>query len=266
MMWRHSKFLFSVAVPLIAVPLGLYSSSPSPQGLDGVLRDMGFYPVNPPSTLVGLGSLYNVSPDGRNYTTVCEVDPALLVGRIKTSPSTRYAAQQLQDASYAWDARLAKLVSTKLSSDVVDSLTLSLSDVTVLEVPLALNEEILTKLTEDPNCDSAVHRLLENNEFVCQGQGVLAATVEYRVNVKSGVQDATEAKREAINAVKSTVEAHTNVQIMQTDEKLVTGTALHYGVKLNPTCLALPTARHGRYLPRGWVDRVMNFVRDDLTG
>jgi hypothetical protein len=266
MIWRHSKLMFSVAVSLFAVPLWVYSSSPSPQGMDGVLRDMGYNAVYPPSTLVGLGSLYNVSSDGRNYTTVCEVDPALLVGRTKQSRSTQYTAQQLQDVNYAWGARLASLVSTKLSSDVLESVNLSLSDVTVFEVPLAWNEEIFIKLTEDPNCDAAVHRLLENNEFVCQGKGVLAATVEYGVNIKSGVQDATEAKREAISAVKSTVEADTNVQIVQKDEKLETGTALNYGVKLNPTCVTPPTARHGRYLPRGWVDRFVNFVRDDVTG
>jgi hypothetical protein len=115
---RHTKVLFSVTMPLLAVPLGIYYFSTPPQGLDGVLRDMGFYPVNPPSTLVGLGTLYHVSSDGRNYTTVCEVDPALFVGKIKTSPSTRYAAQQLQDASYKWDGRLASLVRTKLTSGV----------------------------------------------------------------------------------------------------------------------------------------------------
>src|SRR5258707_897742 len=121
MIWRRSKLVFSVAVPLFAIPMWVYSSSHSLQGMDGVLRDMGYNSVYPPSTLVGLGSLYNVSPDGRNYRTVCEVDPALLVGRIKSSPSTQYTAQQLQDASYAWGVRLASLVSTKLSSDVVES-------------------------------------------------------------------------------------------------------------------------------------------------
>lgn len=266
MSWRHRIVLFSVTVPLLAVPLWIYSSSPSPQGLDGVLRDMGFYPVNPPSTLVGLGSLYNVSADGRNYTTVCEVDPALLAGKIKKSPSTRYAAQQLQDASYGWDARLASIVRTKLTSDIVDSVSLSLSDVTVLEVPLAWNEEIFRKLTEDPDCDSTVRRLLNNNEFVCQGQAILAATVEYGVNIKSDVRNATEAKKEAVSAVKTAVAASSNVEVVQQDEKLVTGTALHYGVKVSPICLTLPNARHGRYLPHNWVDRVVNFVRDDVTG
>ena len=54
----------TVAVPAFAYWVQL----PASDLLADKLRSYGFYAINPPSTLVDVGSLYYVSEDGRQYT------------------------------------------------------------------------------------------------------------------------------------------------------------------------------------------------------
>ena len=39
--------------------------------LDRTLKSMGFLPINPPSTLLGIGSLFYVDPQVKFFRTVC---------------------------------------------------------------------------------------------------------------------------------------------------------------------------------------------------
>ena len=68
--------LMLAAVPVIYVAL---RAADARTALDRSLWDAGFYPLKPPSTLVGPGSIYHVSRDGKFYRTICKVDAAVFV-------------------------------------------------------------------------------------------------------------------------------------------------------------------------------------------
>jgi hypothetical protein len=250
---------------LILLPSVIYLATvlmaeKNPDALDDLLRTMGFNPINPPSTLIGLGSIYRVSADGREYQTLCPASPELLAGKSVESPSTRTVADQLKRATYKLNGKLAQQVSDAIGSDQSESVRYSLNDVKLLEIPLSINRTVFATLVSDESCKQEVDYQLNNNEFVCQGQTILAASAEYEVQSASGMSNAA-ATEQALQAVKGAVEANTNTEVIRSGAKLTSGTSLDYGIKVNPTCIAPPHARFARRLPRNGFDRFMNFVK-----
>lgn len=258
-------------IATIAVLVGTASYFASQVGRTGTalerrLFEIGFYPVRPPSTLVGPGSIYHVSRDGKFYTTVCKADESIVTRAVQQSPGEQMIARELQKAKYTLDGNPASLINTALNSDVVESVAYALTDVAVLEIPLDKNEEIFVRLTQSEGCRHVVDRLLESREFVCQGQSVLMATVEYQLKTKSGTSIRAALDGESKHLVKAAIEASTDSDIKLDQDRFVSGNGLNYGVKVNPTCVARPGDRYPRYLPRNAYDRMMNFIRLDLLG
>lgn len=256
-----------VFVALVVVPAAIYvgipgdrSGEPDGSGLDTLLRGMGFNPINPPSTLIGLGSVYQVSADGREYRTICPVDPALLAGNVVESPSTRTVAEQLRRASYTMEGKLARKISDKLGADSTESIHYSLTDVELLEVPLAVNRMIFATLTESPACKAEVDFELASGQFVCQGQTILSATADYDVRAASKETDSVQV-RQAVSVVKAAIDANAKADSGTSGAKSVAGSGLHWGVKVNPVCIAPPHSRFARVLPRDRFDQVLNFVK-----
>jgi len=264
---RHQwGLLVAVAVLALAVVYLELQRGRTSSALERTLRDIGFYPIRPPSKLVGPGSIYHVSRDGRFYTTVCEADETRVSKVIRDSPSEEMIARELQNTRYALDGNPASLINAKLESNVVESIAYSLSNVAVLEIPLDKNEEIFVQLTENEGCRRAVDRLLANREFVCQGQAVLIASVEYHLNAKSGRSAEGALDPQKASVVKEVIEASVEGNIDLEQGRFVSGTGLHYGVKVNPTCVARPSDRYPRYLPRNALDRFVNWIRLDVLG
>lgn len=208
--------------------------------------DAGFYPLSPPSRLVMPGSIYQVSRDGRFYTTICRADDADVAPITQVSETQDVVASSLQNGTFNLDAKTAEAVNARLNSNLVRGVQYSLRDVAVLEIPLAQNNEIFVKLTSQKPCHDVVQRLLERGDLVCQGQAVLRATVEYRL-VTSGNADAV---AELVGTtIKSALEGALKTSIAFEDGKLVSGVNLHYGVKVNPICVTLSTDEMPRQLP-----------------
>jgi hypothetical protein len=201
-----------------------------------------------------------VSADGKEYQTLCQASTELLAGKIVESPSTRTVADQLKRATYKLKGKLAQQVSDAIGSDQSESVRYSLNDVKLLEIPLSSNRNIFAELVKDQNCRQEVDYQLGNGEFVCQGQTILAASAEYEVRTASGLSGAA-ATEHALRAVKGAVEANTQTEITRSGDKLTSGEALHYGVKVNPSCITPPHGRFARRLPRNGFDRFMNFVK-----
>jgi hypothetical protein len=260
----------AIVVPALFVgPAALYHFSDSAVvtgrsdnggGLDDLLRSMGFNPINPPSNIIGLGSIYQVSADGREYRTICPVGTALLSASVSESPSTRTVAEQLQRASFALEGQFAQRISDKIGADKSQAVRYTLSDVRLLEVPLAVNRTIFTRLIEDAACRAEVDFELRNQQFVCQSQTILEATAAYDVATGSTVTDAVQLQQTTA-AVKEVIEADAKGHVETSGTKLITGSALHYGVKVNPLCVAPPQSRFARSLPRNRFDQAMNFIK-----
>jgi hypothetical protein len=231
--------------------------------LDRTLWDIGFYPVKPPSNLVGPGSIYHVSRDGKFYTTICKADEEDIKSVMERSPSEEMIARELQNTNYGLGADPVRFINAKLNSDVVESVNYTLTSVNVLEIPLEKNYEIFVKLTQRDACRQAIDSLLQAREFVCQGQSGLVATVEYKLTSKAVVEGGAKITPEDGPTIKAALEAAVNADIKFDRGRFVSGTGLHYGVKVNPTCVARPTDG-ARHLPRNTFDRIVNFVLLDL--
>jgi len=263
------KRIAAIVIPtLFAAPAALYVDGAShgdparpgaSDGLDELLRGMGFNPINPPSNIIELGSIYQVSADGREYRTICRVDPALLASQVVVSPSTREVAEQLHHASYALEGQVAQKINAKLGAENGELIRYSLDDVQLLEVPLAVNRMIFEKLISTPECQAEVDFQLRNNQFVCQGQTILTASAEYRIGTASDISDAAHL-RDVVAAVKEAVEADTKAEVETTGTRQLSGKALHYGVKVNPLCAAPPHSRFSRALPHDRFEQYVNFV------
>jgi hypothetical protein len=256
-----------VLATVTAAPIGTYlvwTGSASGTALERTLWDIGFYPIRPPSTLVAPGSIYHVSADGRFYTIICKADEEETRRLMERSSSEETVARELQNGAYKLDLASAGAINARLKGDVVESVTYSLRDVSVLEIPLEKNEEIFVRLTQRKSCRDVVDRLLENGELVCQGQSVLRATVEYRLATKAGAE--SEARLADIPSVEAALEAAISTRVAFDNGRFVSGTALHYGVKVNPICVTRPTDTEPRTLPRNKFDRLAHFVRYTLPG
>ena len=69
--------------------------------------------------------------------------------------------------------------------------------------------------------------------------------------VSAGDDGSAEAVAELIGtAIKSALEGAPETSIAYEDGRLVSGVNLHYGVKVNPICVTLPTDEMPRRLPR----------------
>jgi len=65
--------------------------------------------------------------------------------------------------------------------------------------------------------------------------------------------------------VKLAVESQSEQAVVEKDGRLFAGTALEYGVSMNPICLAPPDAHFQRILPQTTLGRVANFVLFNLV-
>ena len=99
--------------------------------------------------------------------------------------------------------------------------------------------------------------------YVCQGQKILQATAEYKLDLETRKKLATHAKAtvEDVNkTMKRAIEAQTGQEVEERSGRLLAGSALKYGVAMNPVCLAPPDGRFRRVLPQTTFRRAVNFV------
>ena len=113
-----------------------------------------------------------------------------------------------------------------------------------------------------PECSAAALQELNSGGFVCQGQEILRATAEFKLDRDSQSKLATrvDATPGKVNdALKAAVETQSDQSLVEREGRMLSGSALTYGVAMTPF-LAPKDARFPRVLPRSKWDRVVNFV------
>jgi len=245
------KIAIAVTVAVIPAVVIALQFGDTRNALDRSLEGNGFYPLKPPSTLVGPGSIYHVSRDGKFYRTICKAEDSKVMPFVMRSPSEEMMVRELQKAKYSLGADAMRMINAHLESDTIESANYTLSSVSVLEIPLDRNEEILIELTGHEACRKAIDDLLANREFVCQGQSALLATVEYRLVSKANVGGRVELTPEKLtpekaSSIKAALQETVNANIDFANGKFTSGTGLYYGVKVNPYCISRPTDRVAR--------------------
>jgi hypothetical protein len=111
----------------------VYMYEPNPDKLNEAIIDIGFYPITPPNILRAPGSIYQVSSDVKYYTMLCEVDPKRLVDVTRTSPTNSQVSSELRKARLGVSADLLWNIKTNADTKLVETVSLELDDVEVLD-------------------------------------------------------------------------------------------------------------------------------------
>jgi hypothetical protein len=138
-----------------------------------------------------------------------------------------------------------------------------MTEVVLEEIPLGDSSLIFAKLMERQECNRVAMQYIRAGGYVCQGQKILHATAEFKLDRDVQNKIATKAKvttDEIRDLVKGAVEAQSEHSVVERGGRLVSGAALNYGVSMNPMCLAPVDGHFARILPRTTFERVVNFV------
>ena len=261
-----TKIALAATVATVAVPLVLhYWNMPGEDPLGDTLRAYGFVPINPPSNLMEVGSLYYVDPEVREFKAICHADKADLDGVVVSSRSWEMQENLERNGRFNTGVKidLGWVVSGSDDKDYVVKVRASLNDVMIEEIPLGSNLQIYTKLMSKPQCNEVAMQYLHGGGYVCQGQKILQATAEYKLDRDTQDKLAANAKAssdEIKSLVKQAVETQSDQSVVDKGGRLFAGAALKYGVSMNPFCLAPLEGRFQRVLPRTAFDRAKNFL------
>ena len=265
-MRKMTMLALAATVTAVAVPAAAYYlTSPGDDPLGDTLRQYGFVPINPPSNLMNVGSLYYVDSEVKDFKAICHADKADLEDSVVSSRSWEMQESLERKGRFATGVKvdLGWLLNDNVDKNYVVEVHLSLTDIVLEEIPLGPNWSIFAKLMEKPECSQVAMRYIHAGGYVCQGQKILQATAEFKLDRDAQSKLAANAKATADNIkdiVKLAVESQGDQTVVDKEGRLFAGTALKYGVSMNPICLAPPTGRFQRVLPHTALGRVTNFV------
>jgi hypothetical protein len=239
LIWLVSLAVFGFAV--VAAVL-VFLPHPAADEIELAIKEAGFGPVTPPNRLRGPGSLY-VAEGNNFYHQVCRADPAVLEGKVQTSPTVAHAREKLEKSDFTWNGDLVQLLNAKLDGVRVTSIKYSLVDVTIHEIADADLKTIQRTVMSDPQCENAVQDYLKEHKKVCSGYAALSASTSFRVYTESkagmDVQEATK----LTGVVKQHLEQHTGGQIQIRNTEEFSGENLYYGILLSEFCTLIDEDR-----------------------
>jgi hypothetical protein len=271
-MRKAFKFALAAALITVAMPAVAYRLM-TPADLDPMtetLREFGFVPVRLPSNLMNVGSLYYVDSGLKDFKTTCRASAAALGEDVIVSRSwdIEKTLQRKGQLDTAVSIDFGSVIKGGYENDLTHTVRFSLTQVTVEELPLDRSSLIYTKLMSDPACNSVALEFVDDapRGYVCQVQKTLRATAEIKLDrdVQNKLQASAKVD-DVTGKIKEAIETQTNVSVVERDGRFFTGTALTYGVSMNPTCLAPLTGRFPRILPQNRFDRFLNFVKFDIV-
>jgi hypothetical protein len=258
--------MLALAAAVLAVPsAAYYMTIPSNDPLGDTLRGYGFVPINPPSNLMTVGSLYYVDSKVRDFTTICPAEKSDLEEAVVSSRSLEMQESLERNGQLATGVKIdvGWLLKGSVDKNYVVKVHSSLTDVVLDEIPLGTNWLIFAKLMEKPQCNQMAMQYLRAGGYVCQGQKILRATAEFKLDrdaqSKLGA-NATATPGNVKDIVKLAVETQSDQAVVDKEGRLLAGKALEYGVSMTPICLAPPNSRFERVLPRTPLGQFTNFV------
>src|SRR5258708_7649179 len=251
----------TVAIPAAAYYLTSHKEDP----LGDMLGEYGFAPISPPSNLMNVGSLYYVDSQAKDFRAICNAEKDDLKDSVVSSRSWEMQENLERNGRFATGVKVdvGWLVNGGIDRDYVVKVHSSLTDILLEEIPLGSNWLIFAKLMKKPQCSEVALRYINAGGYVCQGQKILHATAEFKLDRDAQSRLAAGSKATVDNVrdiVKLAVESQSEQAVVEKDGRLFAGTALEYGVSMNPICLAPPTGRFQPVLPHTALRRVTNFV------
>jgi hypothetical protein len=265
-MQKMTTLALAMTVTAVAVPAAAYywpRSGDDPLG--DTLRGYGLAPITPPTNLMSVGSLYYVDAGVKDFRPICHAEKADLEGAVKTSRSWEMQQELERKGRFATDVKIdfGWLFKGDVDNNYVQKVHFSLTDVVIEEIPLGTNWLIFAKLMEKAECNKVAMQYINGGGYVCQGQKILQATAEFKLDRDVQNKLATSAKvtaDEVKDLVKRAIETQSDQSVVEQSGRLFSGSALKYGVSMNPICMAPPNGRFERVLPRTVLGRILNFV------
>lgn len=265
-MRRMTMLALGATVTTAAIaPAAYYLTSHSEDPLGVMLGEYGFVPISPPSNLMNVGSLYYVDSKVKDFKAICNAEKDDLKDSVVSSRSWEMQENLERNGRFATGVKVdvGWLLNGGVDKNYVMKVHSSLTDIILEEIPLGSNWLIFAKLMEKPQCSQVAMRYIHAGGYVCQGQKILHATAEFKLDRDAQSKLAASSRATADNIkdiVKLAVESQSEQAVVEKDGRLFAGTALEYGVSMNPICLAPPDGRFQRILPHTALGRVTNFV------
>ncbi|MBR0692936.1 hypothetical protein [Bradyrhizobium lablabi] len=260
------RTMVTIAAIVVGAPIAAHSlQTPSNDQLGDTLREYGFIPKNPPTTLMTVGSLYYIDPDAKRFTPICVASKADIGEALLSSPSVELQQRLERKGQLATGISIdiGWIFKGSASNDYVVKVNYSLTDVRVDELPLGVNSQIFGKLMDQPQCNQVAVQYMRAGGYVCQVTSILSATAEFKldrdVQNKLGTSS-NETVNDVKDIMKRAVESHGNQEVVDKEGRLLAGKALQYGAALTPLCLAPEHSRFSRVVPTTTLGRFWNYV------
>src|SRR5260370_35304541 len=137
-------------VPAVAFYWTTSHNSEDPLG--DTLRNYGFVPINPPSNLMNVGSLYYVDSRVKDFRAICNAEEDDLKDSVVSSRSWEMQENLERNGRFATGVKVdvGWLLSGGLDKNYVVKVHSSLTGILLEEIPLGSNWLIFAKLMKKP--------------------------------------------------------------------------------------------------------------------
>jgi len=223
-----------IAAVIVIAPIYIYYSKPhQTNALEDAIRSLRFHPITPPTTLRAPGTIYVIDDDGEVESVLCWADAKDLKDVMRESPTESLDTQNLRKATLNSSAKLTESLKEQVQGDVIESVSFTLADVSVLEVSIESLRRLSATLQDKPGCGDSVVFYIHAGKHICQGQQVLKATARYTITNKREVTGEIAVKLN--DAIRATIDPKASFD----GKTVTTGEGLFYGMRLAPLCMAL---------------------------
>ena len=165
------RYLVAIAALVVAAPLAAHSfQKPGSDQLGDTLREFGFIPKNPPTTLMTLGSIYYVDSEAKHFFPICIANKDDIGDAVRSSPSVelQQSLERKGQLATGISIDIGWLLKGSADSNYVVKVNYSLTDVRVEEIALGANWQVFGKLMDQPQCSQMAMRYLHAGGYVCQ--------------------------------------------------------------------------------------------------
>jgi len=234
-LWLGCGVFVAIGLVMVAAWVGFPRKK---QTITAILSETGYFEVVPPSTFGGPGTINTIEylSNGRlELHPTCDVDPAILTGKIQKSPTVDRDLKQSLERNLDVSAQVRDKLSAVAGMQQVDSIHLKLENANIL---LISDESLISTRNAllKAECEDAVTQNLSSGGVVCQTRSVLEADVVYEIKYHNKISMEEKAKLTSEIAAKLELDAH------QGSDDKVSGSQLFFGIRLSPNPIVLKTA------------------------
>ena len=249
------RYMLALAAAVVAVPVVAHSlQKPGGDQLGDTLREYGFIPTNPPTTLMTVGSLYYVDSEAKHFPPICIADKEDIGEAVRSSPSVelQQSLERKGQLATGISIDIGWLLKGSADNNYVVKVNYSLTDVRVEEIALGANWQVFGKLMDQPHCSRMANAISARRRLCVPGDQHLVGDRRVQAGPRHAKQAGTSSNATANDVkdiVKRAVEAQGNQDVVDKEGRLLAGKALQYGAVLTPLCVAPTKSRFSGVVP-----------------